>query len=141
MTSIFATSLSVGCCFEIAEAWKLRNKIGEACCCSSNLLHFLEKSSIERLAALTSSYHREELLDADDRRWHNSDVVDTHGQNDHAADIRNTTFTTDKRHDDQLVKEREILDNESSDATVYSRSKRLNFEKSFAQRQHENMLG
>ena len=68
MASIFAKSLSVGCCLEIAEAWKLRNKIGEACCCNLNLLHFLEKSSIERLAALTSSFHREELLNVDDHR-------------------------------------------------------------------------
>ena len=50
VASIFAKSLSVGCCFEIAEAWKRRNKIVEACCCSSRLLHFFEKSLIERVA-------------------------------------------------------------------------------------------
>ena len=71
MASIFAKSLSVGCCFEIAEAWKLRNKIGEACCCSSNLLHFFDKSLIvgaEMLAVLRGSFRHAELLDADDHR-------------------------------------------------------------------------
>ena len=82
MASIFAKSLSVGCCFEIAEAWKLQNKIVEACCCSSKLLHFFEKSLIvvvEILAVLTDSSRRAEPSDADDRRWHNSDDVDILG--------------------------------------------------------------
>ena len=122
----------------------LRNKIGEAYCCNSKLLHFFEKSLIvvvEILAVLTDSSRRAEPFDANDRMWHNSDDLDIHGQSDSAADTRNTKFPTDKKHDDQQVKKREILDNESSDATVYSRSKRLNFEKSFAQKQHENTFG
>ena len=60
----------------------LQNKIEEAYCCNSKLLRFFDKSSIEGvdvIVVLRDSFHHEELLDADDHRWHNSDVVDTHG--------------------------------------------------------------
>ena len=33
---------------------------------------------LEILAVLTDSSFRKELLDVDDHRWHNSDVVDIH---------------------------------------------------------------
>ena len=65
MASIFAKSSSADCCFEIAEAWTLRNKIEEACCCNSKLLHFVDKSLIERadaIVVLRGSFRREEPL-------------------------------------------------------------------------------
>ena len=82
MESILAKSLSADCYFEIEGAWRFQNKIVEACCCSSKLLHFFEKSLIvvvEILVVLTDSSRRAEMLDADDRMWHNSDDLDIHG--------------------------------------------------------------
>ena len=94
----------------------LRNTIVEVCCCNSKLLHFFGKSLIEgadAIVVLRCNFRREELLDVDDHRYHNSDVFDIHDWNDHAASTQNTTFPNDKRYDGQQVTEREILDSES----------------------------
>ena len=71
MASIWVKSLLVGCSAESPEAWKLRKRIVEVCCCDSKLLNFFDKSSnvaFEMLAVLRYSLHHEELLDADDHR-------------------------------------------------------------------------
>ena len=74
MASVFVNSWSANCCCEIAEAWTLRNKIEEACCCNSKLLRFFDKSSVvwaDAIVVLRSSCRREEPLGEIDYKYYN----------------------------------------------------------------------
>ena len=72
MASIFAKSLSTGCCLKIVEAWTLLNKIEEAWCCNSKLLHFFDKGLImgaDAIVVLRDSFRREEPLGGVDYKY------------------------------------------------------------------------